>query len=60
MPKTRAELERLLINTFLAGCNHGYAVEHTGNVSEQENAGALQWIGKITDEECQEIMNKNI
>lgn len=59
MPKNRAELEKLLINTFMAGCTHGYAVEHTGDIYEQENAGALWWIGKISYEECQEIMGKN-
>lgn len=51
MPKTRTELEQLLINTFEAGCNHGYGVEHTDNVSEQEKLGAEHWIGKMSDEE---------
>ena len=59
MPRTRAGFEELLINTFIAGCTHGYAVEHTGNVYEQEHAGALFWIGKISYEECQDIMEKN-
>ena len=59
MPQNRAELEILLINTFMAGCTHGYAVEHTGNVLEQEEAGALWWIGKISYEECKKILQKN-
>ena len=60
MPRNRAELEELLKNTFLAGCCHGYAIEHTGNVSKQENAGASWWVGEITYEECEKIMNKSI
>ena len=59
MPKTRDEFEERLINAFMAGCTHGYAVEHTGDVFEQEKAGALYWVGKISYEELTEIMEKN-
>ena len=52
MPKTRKAFETAVINAFLAGCSHGYAVEHTVNVSEQEMLGALAWIGEITYEEA--------
>lgn len=51
MPKTRMELEDILMRTFEAGCNHGYGIEHSINVSEQERLGAEHWIGKISDEE---------
>ena len=58
VPKTRKRLDELLINTFIAGCNHGYSVEHTRNVAEQELTGALAWIGEITQEEASERMEK--
>ena len=51
MPKTRKEFEDSLINAFKAGCNHGYVVEHTNSVPEQEQLGAEHWIGKISSEE---------
>ena len=51
MPKTRAEFEHQLINAFLAGCNHGYGVDHCGYMFEQEMLGAENWIGRISDEE---------
>ena len=54
MPKTRADFDRALINAFLAGCTHGYGVEHTVNIYEQEMLGAEHWIGKVPDEEFYE------
>lgn len=58
MPRSRERLEELLINTFIAGCNHGYAVEHTRCKDEQEMIGALAWIGRITQQEANERMEK--
>ena len=58
MPRNRERFEECLINTFIAGCNHGYAVEHTYGVAEQEMIGALAWIGKITQEEASKRMNE--
>lgn len=54
MPRTRAEFEEMLMDAFLSGCTHGYSVEHTENVSEQERIGALEYIGLITKEEANE------
>ncbi len=50
-PKTIEEYETHLINAFMAGCEHGYCIDHTQNVSEQERLGAMRWIGKISVEE---------
>ena len=58
MPRNRQRFEECLINAFLAGCNHGYVVEHTLEVREQEMLGALEWIGRITHEEAAERMLK--
>lgn len=58
MPRTKAEFEEILITTFEAGCNHGYGVEHTQNVSEQERLGAEHWIGRISDEEFKNRWNE--
>mgnify|MGYP003297116915 CR=1 FL=1 len=58
MPKTRAEFEETLINTFIAGCIHGYGVEHSQNVYEQERTGALLWIGRISKEEYDRKMDE--
>lgn len=58
MPRNRKRFEECLINTFIAGCNHGYCVEHTRNVCEQEMLGALVWVGKITQEEADERMEE--
>lgn len=52
MPRSRKRFDEILINTFIAGCNHGYVVEHTESVREQEMIGALAWIGEITAEEA--------
>ena len=58
MPKTRAEFESAIINAFMAGCNHGYGVEHTVNVYEQEILGAEHWVGRISKEEMYERWEK--
>lgn len=58
VPKNRSELRLLLIDAFMAGCVHGYAVEHTGDVFEQEMLGALWWVGDISKEECAERMKE--
>ena len=58
MPKTRKEFEECLINTFMAGCTHGYAVEHTVDIYEQERLGALLWIGRISEEEYNQQMKE--
>lgn len=60
MARTRAEFEECLINAFIAGCTHGYGVEHTENVYEQEMAGALLYVGRITKEEYEATMQKYI
>lgn len=52
MPKNQAELHRTIENAFLAGCTWGYGVDHGKNMSEQEQLGADQYIGKITPEEA--------
>ena len=36
---------------YKAGCEHGYGIEHTQNVLEQERLKVLRWVGKISDEE---------
>lgn len=54
MPKTRAEFESCLISAFLAGCNHGYGIDHERNVTEQEMLGAEHWINGMFDEEFYE------
>ena len=51
MPKNRAEFEKYIELAFIAGCNHGYAVEHTANLVEQEKLGALHYLHKIPEEE---------
>lgn len=58
MPRNRKRFEECLINTFIAGCNHGYVVEHTHAVYEQEMIGALAWIGRITQEEADKKMEE--
>lgn len=58
MPKTRAEFESCIINAFMAGCQHGYGVEHGVNVYEQEMLGAENWVGRISDEEFYERWEK--
>jgi hypothetical protein len=60
MPKTKAQFEAVLINTFLAGCNHGYGVDHSVNVYEQEVLGAEYWVGRISKEELYERWDKLI
>lgn len=56
MPKNKAQLEEMIINAFMAGCTHGYAVEHTTDIYKQEHIGALKYIGKITEEEYNQRM----
>lgn len=51
IPKTREEFELALMHAFIAGCAHGYGIEHTVNVQEQEQLGAEHWIGRISDED---------
>lgn len=51
MPKTRAEFEQVITSAFISGCHHGYGVEHTVNVQEQEMLGAEYFLGKISKEE---------
>lgn len=51
MPKTKAEFEKALATAFIAGCHHGYGVEHTANVHEQEQLGAERFLGRVSDEE---------
>lgn len=58
MPKNRKEFETQIENAFIAGCQHGYWVEHTVNISEQENLGAMWYLGKITKEELSEKMKE--
>lgn len=58
MPKTRAEFEEYIENAFLAGCNHGYAIEHTADICEQEKIGVLHYLGKISTEEFNKKTNE--
>ena len=52
MPRTREQFEKSVINAFIAGCEHGYSVDHTHDKAEQEFLGALAWVGRITREEA--------
>lgn len=56
MPRTRAQFDEQIINAFIAGCEHGYDVEHTHNKWEQEMIGALAFIGRISREEASRRM----
>ena len=58
MPKTKTQLVEMLKNAFIAGCNHGYAVSHEHNVHEQEELGASEWVGEITDGEMYDKWNE--
>lgn len=51
LPKTAEEHEMHSMHAFMAGCEHGYGIEHTQNVLEQERLKVLRWVGKISDEE---------
>lgn len=48
MPRTRAEFEQSLENAFLAGCAWGYGVDHGHDMSEQEQLGVDQYLGRIS------------
>lgn len=52
MPKNKRQFEACLENAFLAGCSWGYVVEHTNKISEQEQLGADQYLGRISGEEA--------
>lgn len=54
MPRNRKRFDECIINTFIAGCQFGYAVMHTHKMQEQEMLGALAWLGEITTEEANE------
>lgn len=56
MPRTREQFEKSVINAFIAGCEHGYSVDHTRKKGEQELLGALAWVGRITREEASRRM----
>lgn len=58
LPEDIEDLNRMLMNAFRAGCNHGYCVEHTVNVVEQEILGAENYIGLIPDDEFYEKWEK--
>ena len=52
MPKNLKEFYATIENAFLAGCTWGYGVDHGKDMSEQEQLGVDQYIGKITPEEA--------
>ena len=52
------EYEQALINAFESGCQHGYAVEHTSSLIEQERLGALHYVGQISDDEFYACWNE--
>lgn len=54
MPRNKADFMLNIYHAFLAGCNYGYGVEHTKSVREQEELGALAYIGEISNSELQE------
>lgn len=56
MPKNKKELYRIIENAFLAGCAWGYGVDHGQDMSEQEQLGVDQYLGKMTLEEAQTKM----
>lgn len=51
MPKNREQFESKLMAAFKAGCNHGYGIRHDADIARQEHIGALNWVGKMSDEE---------
>ena len=56
MPKNKRHFETCLESAFLAGCSWGYAVEHTQNITEQEQVGADCYLGRISSEEANNKM----
>lgn len=54
LPEDIDDLNRMLMNAFKAGCNHGYCVEHTLDVVEQEELGAKCYVGLISEDEMYE------
>lgn len=58
MPKNKAQLRDIIENAFKAGCNWGYYVDHSQNVSDQEDIGFLEYIGEISNDKAHEMMYK--
>ena len=56
MPKTKKEFFVMMEHAFLAGCIWGYGVDHGQDMSEQEQLGVAQYLGKMTPEEAREKM----
>ena len=52
MPKNKKELIKMLKLAFIAGCDWGYVVEHSVDVLEQEELGAMAYVGEISIEEA--------
>jgi hypothetical protein len=52
MPKNKNELYRIVTNAFLAGCTWGYGVDHGKDMSEQEQLGVEQYLGRMAPEEA--------
>lgn len=44
-PKNRKDFEKAIRDAFLAGCVHGYSVEHTIDMEKQETLGAKLYLG---------------
>lgn len=57
-PKNRKDFEESIRNAFLAGCAHGYSIEHTVDMQKQETLGANLYLGKITQEEFEKEINE--
>ena len=58
MPKNKKQLESMLEHAFLSGCGWGYAVEHTVNISAQEQVGADVYLGRISTEDGYQELRK--
>ena len=56
MPKNKKEFLTMMEHAFLAGCTWGYGADHGQDMSEQEQLGVAQYLGKITPEEAREKM----
>lgn len=54
MPKTKGEYIEHLKIAFYAGCNFGYGVVHDLDITDQEELGAMWWVGEITEDELRE------
>ena len=45
-------IDQAQTTAFIAGCNWGYGVDLSAHVSEQEQLGAMAYLGQITEKEA--------